>query len=75
MCAVSGHDVLMRETLPSYMWRDPCDVLEQKQERELRKTCIGCAHAFEIMFKSGAAMGCELGRFYGNRCKSYKVIK
>lgn len=70
-----GHDLLMRETLPSWMYKDPMDVLEQKQERELKKLCTGCAHEFEIMFKSGPAMGCDKGKLYGKRCNLFQEVK
>lgn len=65
----------MRETLPSWMYKDPCDVLERKQENELRKSCTGCAYGFEIMFKSGPANGCEKGKKYGKRCILFQEVK
>jgi len=61
--------------LPAYQYRDPMIVLEQKQQRELKKTCIGCAHAFEIKFKSGPAKGCDLGKLYGKKCNSFQEVK
>jgi hypothetical protein len=65
----------MSKALPSYCYKDPMDVLDQKQQRELKKTCIGCVHAFEIMFKSGAEKGCNQGKLYGKRCSLFQVKK
>lgn len=65
----------MSSALPRYMYKNPCDVLEQKQQHELRKSCVGCAHSFRMQFKKGVEMGCEKGRRYGKRCKYYEVIK
>lgn len=42
---------------------NPADVLERKQE----SGCHGCAHAMQIF---GVA-GCEKGKRYGRRCKSF----
>jgi hypothetical protein len=61
--------------LPAYQYRDPMMVLEQKQEHELKKTCIGCAHAFEIMFNSGPAKGCNKHKLYGRRCNLFQEVK
>lgn len=61
--------------LPSFYYKDPMDVLDQKQQIELKKTCIGCVHAFEIMFKSGPAKGCDLGKLYGKKCNSFQEVK
>jgi len=66
---------LMRETLPAYMYRNPEEVLERKQENELRKSCSGCIHGFEIMFKSGPAKGCNKSKLYGKRCSLFKEVK
>lgn len=62
----------MRETLPAYMYKNPMDILEQKQERELKKSCKGCAHVFQVEFKGAAESGCNKGRVFGKRCKLYK---
>lgn len=62
----------MSGALPSYMYRNPEEVLERKQEHELRKSCTGCAHAFEIMFNSCAAMGCNKGKRHGRRCNLFQ---
>lgn len=61
--------------LPSFYYQDPMDVLDQKQQREIKKSCAGCAHGFEIMFKSGAAKGCDLGKLYGKKCNSFQEVK
>lgn len=59
--------------LPRYMYGDPMDVLEQKQEREARQSCVGCMHGFKMEFKSGIEMGCEKNRRWRRRCKFYEV--
>lgn len=61
--------------LPSFYYKNPMDVLEQKQEHELRKSCAGCIHGFEIMFKSGAEKGCNLGKMHGKRCSLFREVK
>lgn len=61
--------------LHSYLYKNPMDVLEQKQERELRKSCTGCIHGFKIMFNSGPAMGCNKGKLYGKRCILFQEEK
>lgn len=61
----------MSGALPSYMYRNPEEVLERKQEHELRKSCAGCIYGFEIMFKSGSAMGCNKNKLYGRRCNLF----
>ncbi len=62
----------MSNALPSWMYKNPQDVLEQKQEYELKRSCIGCIHSFKIEFKSGSAMGCDKRRRYGRRCEFYQ---
>ena len=59
--------------LPKYMYRDPCEILQNKQERELKKSCVGCIHSFKLEFASGVEFGCDKGRRYGKRCKYYEV--
>lgn len=65
----------MSNALPSWHYRDPQEVLERKQENELRKTCTGCAHGFQIMFKTGPAMGCNKHKLYGRKCNLFKEVK
>lgn len=62
----------MSETLPSYMYRDPCEVLERNQEMEIRKSCAGCVHVFKIEFHGSIETGCNKGKVYGRRCKFYQ---
>jgi len=61
--------------LPFYQYRDPEEVLERKQEAELRKSCVGCVHGFKMEFAGGVANGCDKNRRYGRRCELYKGIK
>ena len=61
--------------LPSFCYRDPMIVLEQKQEHELRKTCNGCVHAFKIEFGGSIEQGCNKGKKYGTRCKLFQEEK
>lgn len=62
--------------LPSHMYADPQEVLERKQEHELRKSCIGCIHGFKMEFAKGViANGCSKGKPYGRRCKLYQEVK
>lgn len=65
----------MRETLPAYMYRDPCEVLQQKQERELRRSCAGCVHAYRVEIGGSAENGCNKGRVFGKRCNLYREKK
>lgn len=65
----------MSNALPHYLYRDPADVLERKQEMEARMSCSGCIHSFKMEFKSGAEMGCDKNRRYGKRCKLYEGSK
>ena len=58
--------------LPAYQYRNPADVLESKQERELKKSCAGCVHAIEYEFKYSRQKICDIGKPYGRRCKLYK---
>lgn len=65
----------MTNALPSWMYKNPCDVLEMKQNREaneLKRSCAGCYFEYEIVFKAGTKKGCEKGRRYGRKCSSYK---
>lgn len=62
----------MRETLPAFMYRDPALVLEQKQENELKRSCAGCVHAYQVEFKGAAERACNKGKVFGKRCKLYK---
>lgn len=64
----------MRETLPSWMYRNPEEVLERKQETELRKSCAGCVHAIEYEFKYSKQKICDKGKSYGRRCKLYQSL-
>ena len=50
----------MRETLPAYMYRDPCEVLQQKQERELRRSCAGCVHVYLVEIGGSVENGCSI---------------
>ena len=65
----------MRETLPAYMYRDPCEVLQQKQERELRISCLGCIHAYRVEFGGSVENGCNVGKVFGKRCNLYREKK
>lgn len=65
----------MRETLPAYMYRDPCEVLQQKQERELRRSCAGCVHVYRVKFKESQEFGCTKGKTFGKRCNLYREKK
>ncbi len=69
---LQGDDSLMSRALPSWMYRNPEEVLERKQESEARRSCVGCVHSFAIEFKSGRAMGCDKNRKYGVRCDLYR---
>jgi hypothetical protein len=61
----------MSKALPAFMYKNPQDVLERKQETALKKTCIGCIHSYRINFVSGPGFGCEKGRKFGKRCQHY----
>ena len=63
----------MSNALPKWMYKNPEEVLERKQEAELRKSCIGYVHGFKMEFKSGVAMGCDKNRKYGKRCELYAM--
>lgn len=58
--------------LPHFMYRDPCEVLESKQEHELRKSCSGCVYEMQVMFKSVAVKACAMDKKFGRRCRFYK---
>ena len=58
--------------LPAYLYRNPMEVLEQKQERELKRSCVGCVHVFQVEFKGVAESACNKGKVFGKRCKLYK---
>ena len=60
--------------LPSCMYKDPADVLESKQERKLKKSCVGCVHAIEYEFKYSRQKICDKGNAYGRRCKLYQLL-
>lgn len=59
--------------LPHFMYRDPCEVLERKQESELKKGCKGCVHEFEVEFKNQRVLACDMNKSHGNRCRFYKL--
>lgn len=65
----------MTKALPSYMYRNPCDVLELKQEYLRRKSCVGCVHAFRVEITGSIEMGCNKGKRYGKRCKLYRSVE
>lgn len=58
--------------LPNYLYRDPCDVLEQKQERELRMSCSGCVNSFKMEVAGSIEQGCSKGNKFGRRCNLYQ---
>lgn len=47
----------MSRALPSWMYRNPEEVLERKQESEARRSCVGCVHSFAIEFKAVGQWG------------------
>ena len=58
--------------LPSYLYGDPCDVLDRKQQAKIKKSCEGCMHGFSLSFKDGVVSnGCGKGKKYGRRCELY----
>ena len=66
----------MSKVLPAYMYKDPSEVLERKQEAAIKKSCLGCIHGFSMEFASRmVAHGCEKNRRYGKRCEIYQEIK
>lgn len=65
----------MSNALPSYMYKNPQQVLEDKQEREVRLLCIGCVHGFKMEFEGSTVNGCDKGRRFGRRCELYEVQK
>lgn len=65
----------MSRALPAWMYRNPEEVLERKQESEARRSCVGCVHGFTIQFKNGPAMGCDKNKKYGRRCELYQEVK
>ena len=65
----------MSNALPSYMYGNPQDVLERKQESAIKRSCIGCVHGFSMQFKSGTAHGCSKHKRYGRRCELYSDRK
>lgn len=65
----------MSNALPSWQYKNPCDVLENKQEYERRKSCVGCKHSFALEFKSGIHNGCNQGKVFGKRCKLFDEKK
>lgn len=62
----------MSNALPSWMYQNPETVLENKQERLIRKTCQGCAYLFAMAFDDEILPCCEKGNNVGRRCKLYK---
>ena len=58
---------------PKYLYGDPCEILERKQERDLKKSCTGCIHSYKLEFKSGIEWGCDKGKRFGKRCHFYEV--
>lgn len=66
----------MSKALPAYMYKDPSEVLERKQEAAIKKSCLGCIHGFSMEFASGmVAQGCDKHKRYGRRCELYQEIK
>lgn len=63
----------MSNALPRHMYRDPSEVLERKQEAELRKSCVGCMHGFKMEFHASVANGCDKGRRFGRRCELFEA--
>lgn len=60
--------------LPAWMYKDPSDVLQSKQEARIRKSCDGCIHAFALGFKNGSVSnGCDKGKKFGRRCELYQA--
>ena len=65
----------MSGALPSWMYKNPMDVLEQKQQRELKKTCTGCVHAYLVEIGGSVENGCNVGKVFGKRCNLYREKK
>jgi len=58
--------------LPAYLYRNPMEVLEQKQENELNRSCAGCVHVYRVEIGGSVENGCNKGKVYGRRCKFYQ---
>lgn len=65
----------MSNALPSWMYQNPEKVLENKQERIIRKSCEGCSHLFAMEFDGEVLAGCEQGKKVWRRCKLYKLME
>jgi hypothetical protein len=64
--------------LDSYIYGDPCKVLEQKQEAAARKerACGQCIHRLTMPLKNEVYVFCEFKRkSYGKRCELYATDK
>lgn len=62
--------------LDSYMYgRDPMLIVQERQERELRRSCKGCQHTKEVTDPFGGKKTlCTKGRPYGKRCRQYQEV-
>lgn len=63
-------------TLDSHLYRNPMDVLEAKQERQLsrKKSCDGCVNLRSIEFAGEVVLACSLKRTTAmRRCEFYKT--
>jgi len=62
-------------TLDSHLYRNPADILEAKQERQLKRkqSCIGCVNLRSIEFAGDVVIACALKRTaIVRRCEFYK---
>lgn len=64
--------------LDSFMYEDPANVLQRKQELEAKKTkaCGDCIHKRSMEFRGEVGNFCEFKRHvYGRRCELYETKK
>jgi hypothetical protein len=55
-------------------FRNPMLVLMDREEMELRRTCLGCKHAKAVISPfDDEMMRCQRGKPYGIKCHLYEV--
>lgn len=59
--------------LDSHLYRDPMLIVQERQERQIRRSCQGCIHERSVDNPFGGdELMCGLGRRHGKRCRRYK---
>lgn len=60
------------KVFPSYVYKDPAIVLEQKQQRAINRSCFGCVHSIKMIIAGTETMVCDKGKKHGRKCKLFK---